>query len=218
VKLSGFSRSALVLEFLVLAVILISPAAEANFRKGQLGITGSILAGFPNSDFSDLANTGLGVGLELEYLLTDEISLGLKYDFLPFQGPDLVDSTTLQEEWLTMSYGIIGKYYFDPHNEVVPYFKAGALVSWYDVEIKRGDDDDTGALKIDTSFSQSGRFTAMGGFGMRWDVTPTWGFSGELLFTKIFDVVHELQGTRREIDMQFVSFNLTATLFLGRKR
>jgi len=218
VKPSGFPRSALALEFLALAVILISPVAQANFRKGQLGITGSILAGFPTSDFSDLSNTGLGVGLELEYLPTDEISLGFKYDYLPFQGPDLVDSTTLQEEWLTMTYGFIGKHFFSPQYELVPYLKAGALVSMYEVEIKRGDQDDTGALKIDTSFSKSGRLTAMGGFGLRWDLTPSWGFSGELLFTKIFDVIHDVRGTRREIDMQFISFNLTGTLFLGRKR
>jgi len=211
--LSGWrSKQLLLLTFFF--SLLSATESQALHRKGQLGFTASILSGFPSGNFSKLTNTGLGVGVELEYYLSQSFALGFLFNYLPFQGPDIVDSITLSEEWTITSYGFLGKYQFSPEKEVVPYLKVGGLVSFYEVNITR-----QVSPPIDTSFSEQAKLTAMGGVGMRWDIENWVGVSGELLFTKIFEVVHDLTsypgGNRVEVDAQFVSFNLNATIFLG---
>lgn len=203
----------------VLATIVVLLSFSRGFgleRKGQLGVTGLILSGFPSGNFAHLTNTGLGLGLELEYFVSNHIALGMLVNYLPFQGSEVLTFYTLSEEWTTLSYGLFGKYNFSPHKEIVPYLKAGALITSYKTNIQRlANLDSTG--EIDTSFSDRGKITLMGGVGMHWDASQRFGFSGELLFTRFFDVVHDLRGIRRDVGAQYVSFNLSATFFLGKK-
>jgi hypothetical protein len=150
----------------------------------------------------------------MEYYISNSLAFGFLFNYLPFQGPDIVDSATLSEEWTVTSYGLIGKYQFSPEKEVVPYMKAGGLVSVYDVDVSRKKPDPL----IDTTFGEQGKLTAMGGVGMRWDIENWIGVSGELLFSKIFDVFHDLRGRRVKVDTQYVSFNLNATFFIGGRK
>jgi len=192
---------------------LLASQSSALLRKGQLGTTASIVSGFPSGNFSDLTNTGLGVGIELEYYISQSVAVGFLFNYLPFQGPDIIDTLTLSEEWTVTSYGVFGKIQASPEKEVVPYVKVGGLVSFYEVDITR-----QRSPTIDTSFSEQAKLTAMGGVGMRWDIEHWVGVSGELLFTKIFDVIQDLQnygGRRFKVDAQYVSFNLNATIFFG---
>jgi len=212
-------KSKLIKAFLVFILIYSFSDGLAMSRKGQIGITGSILSGFPSGEFADLTNTGLGVGLELEYAAWPQISLGILVNYLPFQGADQESFLVLSEDWATLSYGAFGKYCFNPEKELVPYFKIGALVTSYDTDVFRpespaSDTDQT----LDTSFSGSGKLTATGGVGIRWDISERVGLAGELLFTRFFDVVHDVRGIRREVNTQYVSFNLSAALYLGKRK
>lgn len=209
-------KSKLIKALLVLFLIYSFSDGLAMSRKGQFGITGSILSGFPSGEFADLTNTGLGVGLELEYAAWPQISLGILVNYLPFQGADQVSFLVLSEDWATLSYGVFGKYSYNPEKELVPYLKIGALVTSYDTDVFRPVFD-TGQ-SLDASFSGSGKLTATGGVGIRWDISERVGFAGELLFTKVFDVIHDVRGLRRNVDTQYVSFNLSASLYLGKRK
>ena len=217
----------------VLGLTILSSESSALLRKGQLGFTGSIVSGFPSSNFADLTNTGLGVGIELEYFMSNSLSGGLIFNYLPFQGPDLIAETTLSEEWAVITYGLMAKYHFDPEKEIVPYFKLGGLVTNYSADVSRLYEDpaDSFDAPIDTTLEGFGKLTVTGGVGIRWDINSWVGISGELLFTKFYDVVHEIhqfkqgqQGqkievvTRRKVDAQYFNFNLNATFFIGGKK
>ncbi len=214
----------LLVALLLFTYILVSDS-HALFRKGQLGLTGSVVSGFPSGKFSDLTNTGLGVGLESEYYVTQNLALGFLFNYLPFQGPDIIQATTLSEEWYTLNYGLTAKWQFDPAKELVPYFKLAASATNFKADVSRQYEDpaDTTDSPIDTTLNGYGRLTLSGGVGLRWDIEPWFGLSGELLFTQFFGVVHEIRQiqfgelvvTRRDIDPQYVSFNLNATFFFG---
>ncbi len=212
----------------LLGLTLFCSESSALLRKGQLGFTGSIVSGFPSGSFADLTNTGLGVGTELEYFMSNSLSGGLIFNYLPFQGPDLIAETTLSEEWTVITYGLMAKFYFDPEKEIVPYFKLGGLVTNYEARVSRLYEDpaDSTDAPIDTTLEGFGKLTVTGGVGIRWDINSWVGLSTELLFTKFYDVVHEIhqiqQGrqvvTRRNVNAQYFNFNLSATFFIGGKK
>ncbi|MCI0531237.1 MAG: porin family protein [candidate division Zixibacteria bacterium] len=203
---------------LLLVVLLFTPS-NALERKKQVGISGIIVSGFPSGQYSRLTNTGLGVGLELEYGVSNIATFEVIFNYLPFQGPDVVTDVVLNEEWRTMSYGAGGKLFFSPEKELVPYIRLSALFTDYDVDITRGEikDENQNVIDpaIDTSFGENGKLTLSGGVGVRWDLNKKVGFSIELLYTQFFDAVHTLRGNEQRVDGQFVSFNLGASFFLG---
>jgi hypothetical protein len=165
------------------------------------------------------------VGLELEYYSSHSLALGFLFNYLPFQGPDIVHPTTLSEEWYTLCYGLLAKFQIDPSKEVVPYFKLAASATNFRADVSRQYDDpaDTTDGPIDTTLNGYGRFTLSGGIGMRWDIESWFGLSAELLLTQFFGVVHEIHQiqfgepvvTRRDIDPQYINFNMNATFFFG---
>lgn len=206
-------KASVIFAFLIFIGVLVSGSQSwGRERKGQLGFSGAILSGFPSSDFSELTNTAVGAGLELEFGITRSVNLGIIFNYLPFQGPDITGESTLAEEWRVINYGIGAKIFFDPEKEVVPYFRLGVLTTDYKADISRAAD----SVPLDTSISGSNKFTPFGGFGLRWDMSSRVGFSGELLFTKVLDVIHDVRGQRHSIATQYISFNLGATIFLGK--
>jgi|GEM_PF-3864209 len=229
-RVSGSSLSAQVYALVAAALCLTIFSSEswALLRKGQLGFTGSIVSGFPSSNFADLTNTGLGVGTELEYFMTNTLSAGIIFNYIPFQAPDLIDQTTLSEEWAVFDYGLMAKLHVDPEKEIVPYFKLGGLVTNYRARVSRLYEDpaDSTDAPIDTTLEGFGKLTVTAGLGIRWDINSWVGLSTELLFTKFFDVVHEIHQIQREqevvdrrnINAQYFNFNLNATIFIGGKK
>ena len=168
------------------------------------------------------------MGLELEYGITNTFSAGFLFNYLPFQGPDIIQDSTLSEEWLVKHYGLYAKLYFEPFNELVPYLKGGAMLTDYEADISRRyqDDNDSTDAPLDTTISGNGKLTVMFGVGLKWDLYTRLSFSGEVLFTKFFDVVQDIQQVRQgvvihdrhDVDAQYVSFNLLGTFYFGRKK
>ena len=179
--------------------------------KGKFALSGTSGLGFPLGDFSDKlkgrAQTGYGWGGNLEYFVTDNISLGanfryhnfgmyvkdLEEDFIKYVYENIPDADTsgidIDSYRSVIHLGIFGKYHFFTFKSFSPFIKMG--LGWG--KLKGSADmpgyvvypDSTDVISRIVDASYDGDFYLDVGGGVVYLFSERVGISGELLFTHL---------------------------------
>jgi opacity protein-like surface antigen len=216
IKLPGKS----ILAFLIVSAILLCPAVHGQGMKGRFALAGTGGFGFPVGDFADKqkgrAQTEYGWGGNLEYFLTDNLSVGtnfryqrfgmyvsdLEEDFIRFVHQSIPEADTsgidIDGHKSIIHLGVFGKYHFFVGGNFLPYIRIGA--GWGKL---KGSADQPGYVvyptyidsiknKIDASYD--GDFYMDLGGGVIHMISDRLGISGEVLFTNL-----ATEGTRGRV-------------------
>ena len=196
---------------LILYLILICSPVYGQAMKGKFALSGTSGLGLPLGDFSDKlkgrAQTGYGWGGNLEYFITDNISLGanfryhkfgmyvrdLEEDFIKFVHDSIPEADTsgidINSDRSVMHLGVFGKYHFFTGKSFSPFIKMG--LGWGKL---KGSADMPGYVVypgytmtidriVDASYDADFYFDAGG--GVVYLFSERVGISGELLFTHL---------------------------------
>jgi opacity protein-like surface antigen len=134
--------------FLISFTIIVYSTLQGQNLKGKFALSGTGGVGFPLGDFSDKekgrAQTGYGLGGNLEYFIIDILSLGinlryqrfgmyvkdLEKDFIEFVHDSIPQADTsgidIDSHKSIIHLGIFGKYHFFISSNLSPYIKIGA--------------------------------------------------------------------------------------------
>jgi len=206
-KLPGKS----IFPFLAVSVILLCSAVYGQGMKGRFALTGTGGFGFPVGDFADKqkgrAQTEYGWGGNLEYFVTDYLSVGANFryqrfgmyvkdmeqDFIEFVHQSIPEADTsgieIDSRKSIIHLGVFGKYHFLVGGNILPYVKLGA--GWGKL---KGSADLPGyvvypeyTINIDrtTDASYDADFYMDLGGGILYLLSDRLGISGELFFTHL---------------------------------
>ncbi len=196
---------------LIFYLILICSPIYGQAMKGKFALSGTSGLGFPLGDFSDKekgrAQTGYGLGGNLEYFVTDNISLGANFryqgfgmyvkdledDFIIFVHDSIPEADTsgidIHSDKNIIHLGIFGKYHFFMGNNFSPFIKMGA--GWGKL---KGTADMPGhvvypgytmTINRTADASYDGDIYLDVGGGLLYRFSDKLGISGELLFTHL---------------------------------
>jgi len=171
----------------------------------MIGVSGSILTGLATGDFGSLVESGLGAGVNLEYFMNKNLVLGASFGYLLFQSPAVVDESTLAQEWRMLSYGVFGKYVFNPNKEFSFYGKGGAVLNSYQIKYERF----TPPVPSDSSKLKDNTTQLNAGLGISFDYKERVGIFAEFLYNRLLI---------KDLSVQFFGLNIGATLYWGGRK
>lgn len=174
-------------------------------RQGMVGFSGTILTGLATGDFGSLVESGLGPGLNIEYFMNKSLAVGANFGYLLFQSPAVVQDSTLTQEWRMLSYGLFGKYIFNPDKEFSFYGKGGAMLNSYQIRYERVAPpvpSDSSKIKDNTAHINAG-------VGITFDYKEKLGIFGEFLYNRLLI---------KNLSVQFFNLNIGATLYFGGRK
>lgn len=225
--------------FLIFCVLIICSALYAQEMKGKFAFSGVGGFGFPVNDFAGKtkgrAQTGYGLGGNLEYFITGNLSLGanfryqrfgmyardLEEDFIKFVHDSIPEADTsgidIDGHKSVIHLGIFGKYHFFLGTDFSPYVKIGAgwakLEGLADMPGYVVYPDYTITISRTADASYDGDFYIDVGGGVLHMISERVGISGEILFTHF--ATEGTQGTVRtetQVDGEFQEEEESKTL------
>lgn len=171
----------------------------------MLGFGGTILTGLATGDFGSLVESGLGPGFNIEYFMNKSLALGANFGYLLFQSPAVIQDSTLTQEWRLLSYGVFGKYIFNPDKEFSFYGKGGAMLNSYQIKYERV----SPPLPPDSFKIKDNTTQICAGLGITFDYKDRLGFFAEFLYNRLLI---------KNISVQFFGLNIGATLYFGGRK
>lgn len=174
-------------------------------RDGMVGFGGTILTGLATGDFGALVESGLGPGVNIEYFMNKSVAVGANFGYLLFQSPAVVQDSTLTQEWRILSYGLFGKYIFNPDKEFSFYGKGGAMLNSYQIRYERI----APPVPSDSSKIKDNTIQISAGLGMTFDYKERLGLFAEFLYNRLLI---------KDISVQFFGLNIGATLYFGGRK
>jgi len=220
----------LILLFLIFYTIIVCSPLHAQELKWRFGISGTSGIGFPVGDFSDKqkgrAQTGYGLGGNLEYFITENLSLGanlryqrfgmyvkdLEQDFIEFVHDSIPRADTsgidIDSHKSIIHLGVFGKYHFFVGTNFSPFVKFGAgwgkLTGWADMPGYIVYPESLIAIDRTSEASYQGEFYMDVGAGVLYLISDRMGISGELLFTHLAtDGTQQRVKTKTQVDGQY---------------
>lgn len=182
----------------------------------MVGLGGTVLTGLPTGDFGALVESGLGPGVSLEYFVNKSAALGVNFGYLIFQSPGNVSQVLndsgklvwpITQEWRMISYGIFGKYVFNPEKEFSFCGKGGFMGNSYRIKYERiSPPVPSDSSKFDDNTAQ---ITA--GLGINFDYKQSLGLFADFLYNRLL-----IRG--KGISVQFFSLNIGATVYFGGRK
>lgn len=200
------NTKAYTIQILVLIILLSSsPLSWGLDRKGMVGFGGTILTGLATGDFGSLVESGLGPGVNIEYFMTKSVAVGANFGYLLFQSPAVVQDSSLTQEWRMLSYGLFGKYIFNPDKEFSFYGKGGAMLNSYQIKYERV----SPSVPPDSSKIKDNTIQISAGLGMTFDYKERLGLFAEFLYNRLLI---------KDISVQFFGLNIGGTLYFGGRK
>lgn len=197
------------IQILVLVIISVwlsfSSPSWGLERKGMVGFGGTILTGLPTGDFGSLVEAGLGPGLNAEYFFTKSIAFGATFGYLLFQSPAVIEAGALSQEWKMLSYGVFGKYIYNPEKEFTFYGKGGFMSNTYKIKYERV--SSTFSTDSSTVWKTTGQISV--GLGLNFDYKERVALFADFLYNRLFI---------KDVSVQFFNLNIGATLYFGGKK
>ncbi len=188
-----------------MALVSFSSPSWGLERKGMVGFGGTILTGLATGDFGSLVESGLGPGVNIEYFMTKSVAVGANFGYLLFQSPAVVQDSTLTQEWRMLSYGLFGKYIFNPEKEFSFYGKGGAMLNSYQIRYERV----SPPVPSDSSKIKDNTAQISAGLGITFDYKERLGLFAEFLYNRLLI---------KNISVQFFNLNIGATFYFGGKK
>ena len=174
-------------------------------RDGMVGFGGTILAGLATGDFGALVESGLGPGVNIEYFMNKSVAVGANFGYLLFQSPAVIQDSTLTQEWRMLSYGVFGKYIFNPDKEFSFYGKGGAMLNSYQIKYERVSQP----VASDSSKIKDNTAQISAGLGITFDYKERLGLFAEFLYNRLLI---------KNLSVQFFGLNIGATLYFGGRK
>ena len=174
-------------------------------RDGMVGFGGAILTGLATGDFGSLVESGLGPGVNIEYFMNKSVAVGANFGYLLFQSPAVIQDSTLTQEWRMLSYGVFGKYIFNPDKEFSFYGKGGAMLNSYQIKYERVSQP----VASDSSKIKDNTAQISAGLGITFDYKERLGLFAEFLYNRLLI---------KNLSVQFFGLNIGATLYFGGRK
>ncbi|EQB63252.1 MAG: hypothetical protein RBG1_1C00001G0831 [candidate division Zixibacteria bacterium RBG-1] len=174
-------------------------------RDGMVGFGGTILTGLATGDFGSLVESGLGPGVNIEYFMNKSVAVGANFGYLLFQSPAVIQDSTLTQEWRMLSYGVFGKYIFNPDKEFSFYGKGGAMLNSYQIKYERVSQP----VASDSSKIKDNTAQISAGLGITFDYKERLGLFAEFLYNRLLI---------KNLSVQFFGLNIGATLYFGGRK
>ncbi len=203
-----------VFKFSLMAMALFFTITSSGWgleRTHMIGMGGTILTGLPTGDFGSLVESGLGPGVNVEYFVNKSTALGINFGYLIFQSPgnvsQVLDSSgklvwPVTQEWKMVSYGVFGKYVFNPEKEFSFCGKVGFMGNSYRINYERIDPP----VPSDSSKFEDNTAQITAGLGVNFDYKERLGLFADFLYSRLL-----IKG----VSVQFFSLNLGATVYFG---
>ncbi len=195
--------------FLIFSFLFLCPSLYAQVMKGKFAISGNVGVSLPMGDFADEekggAETGVGFGANMEYFISDNVSMGANFAHRNFGMKTDEAEREFKEEILMSlpgaeagldvngdykipSFGVFGKYSFLTGSKISPFLKLGVGLGTFKGSIDLDGYVEYGVARLNIMGSQdvseSKTYLDIGG-GFMYMISDNIAFTGEALFTHL---------------------------------